>query len=179
MVEYRTRVAELHRELGIPADYADSRGLSMIAEAAELVVVISSGGSAERRLVPAAAARWARLAAAAERDGVVLRLLSGYRSPEYQRDLIRRKLDRGERLADALRVLAAPGYSEHHSGHAVDIGTPGCEPLTEVFERTDAFTWLHRHAGEHGFSLSYPRDNPSGIIYEPWHWALAPVPTLG
>ena len=27
-------------------------------------------------------------------------------------------------------------------------------------------------AGAFGFSMTYPRDNPWGIIYEPWHWSL-------
>ncbi|MFX5776691.1 D-alanyl-D-alanine carboxypeptidase family protein, partial [Acinetobacter baumannii] len=50
---------------------------------------------------------------------------------------------------------AAPGFSEHHSGHALDIGTPGDAPAEESFETTDAFAWLQAHAGGHGFHLSY------------------------
>ena len=67
---------------------------------------------------------------------------------------------------------AAPGHSEHHTGRAVDIATPGSRPLTEEFEDTDAFRWLTSRAVEFGFSLTYPRDNPWGIAYEPWHWSL-------
>jgi D-alanyl-D-alanine carboxypeptidase len=69
-------------------------------------------------------------------------------------------------------VNAAPGHSEHHTGRAVDIATPGSRPLTEEFEQTDAFRWLSSRAVEFGFSLTYPRDNPWGIAYEPWHWSL-------
>ena len=43
--------------------------------------------------------------------------------------------------------------------------------LEEEFERSDAFAWLTRRAGEFGFRMSYPRDNPHGVAYEPWHWA--------
>ena len=71
---------------------------------------------------------------------------------------------------DFLRVNAAPGYSEHHTGRAVDIGTPGCPPLEEAFEDTAAFAWLSRNAGAAGFRMTYPRGNPQGVIYEPWHW---------
>ena len=66
---------------------------------------------------------------------------------------------------------AAPGYSQHHTGCAVDIATPGSRPLTEEFEESEAFAWLGNRAAEFGFSMTYPRDNPQGFIYEPWHWA--------
>jgi len=73
-------------------------------------------------------------------------------------------------VEEILTVNAAPGYSEHHSGYALDIGTPGEPPAEESFESTAAFAWLGEHAGRFGFQLSYPRDNPHGIVYEPWHW---------
>lgn len=172
MSAYVERVAVAHRSLGIAPDYADRTGLPLIPEATELVVVSPGPDRPERRLTPEAAARWARLEAAAERDGVRLILISAFRTVEYQRKLIERKLARGADLADVLKVIAAPGYSEHHGGHAVDIGTPGCEPLTEAFEQTPAFAWLHRNAHDLGFRMSYPRDNPHGLVYEPWHWTV-------
>ena len=74
-------------------------------------------------------------------------------------------------VSDILSVNAAPGYSEHHTGRAIDIASPGSRPLTEEFEDSAAFRWLERNAAGYGFSMSYPRDNPGGFIYEPWHWA--------
>ena len=74
-------------------------------------------------------------------------------------------------ITDILEVNTAPGYSEHHTGRAVDIATPGSRPLTEDFESTDAFRWLQAEATGFGFAMTYPRDNPWGIIYEPWHWS--------
>ena len=68
-------------------------------------------------------------------------------------------------------MSAAPGYSEHHSGRAVDLTTPGSPVLEEAFEESDAFAWLRRRAPEFGFRMSYPRDNPHRVAYEPWHWA--------
>jgi D-alanyl-D-alanine carboxypeptidase len=169
---YRERVAEIHRRLGIPDDYARRTGLVLQREPEALVEV--SPGRTERRqwLEPRAAARWARLEAAAEAAGINLRVVSSYRSVAYQAELIERKLARGEPIDRILAVNAAPGYSEHHTGRAVDLGMAGCPPLTEAFAETEAFAWLARHAAEHGFELSYPRDNPHGIIYEPWHWAV-------
>ena len=73
-------------------------------------------------------------------------------------------------MEEILKVSAAPGYSEHHSGRVVDLTTPGYAPLEEEFEDSAAFAWLCRSAAEHGFYLSYPRGNPHGIAYEPWHW---------
>ena len=55
-------------------------------------------------------------------------------------------------------------------GRVVDLTTPGYAALEEEFENSAAFEWLSRNAVEHGFHLSYPRDNPHGIAYEPWHW---------
>ncbi|MFT3896599.1 MAG: D-alanyl-D-alanine carboxypeptidase family protein [Thermomonas sp.] len=120
-------------------------------------------------LAPAARA-WTRLRDAALRDGVVLEAISGYRSHDYQLGIFERKLARGQTVDDILAVNAAPGFSEHHAGTALDIGTPGEPPAEESFERTPAFAWLWENAGGFGFAMSYPRDNPHSIVYEPWHW---------
>jgi len=100
----------------------------------------------------------------------VLLPLSGFRSVARQEEIIREKLSAGQPLADILRLVAAPGYSEHHTGRALDLGAPDEPPLEEGFAETAAFTWLVAHAGDYGFRLSYPRGNPHGIAYEPWHW---------
>jgi len=113
------------------------------------------------------------------RDGVLLEAISGYRSHDYQLGIFERKLARGLSLEQILAVNAAPGYSEHHGGLALDIGTPGEPPAEESFEATPAFAWLHRRAGEFGFRLSYPRGNRHGIVYEPWHWCWHPTEADG
>ena len=76
-------------------------------------------------------------------------------------------------MPEILTVNAAPGYSEHHSGLALDLGAPGEPPAQESFERTATFAWLTQKACTYGFAMSYPRDNPYGIVYEPWHWRYA------
>ena len=111
----------------------------------------------------------------AARDGIALDAISGFRSHAYQLGIFERKRARGLSVTEILKVNAAPGFSEHHSGHALDIGTPGDAPAEESFDATDAFAWLQVHAGAHGFQLSYPRDNPHGIVYEPWHWCWRPA----
>ena len=112
------------------------------------------------------------------RDGVVLEAISGYRSHDYQLGIFERKRARGLGIAEILAVNAAPGYSEHHSGFALDVGTPGEPPAEETFESTPAFAWLADNASGYGFTMSYPRDNPHGIVYEPWHWRWAPVDAM-
>jgi len=167
------RIDALHRQLGIPADYAERTGLPRQREPDTLVTVVGAGGR-EQRLAPPAAARWARMEAAAERDGIRLMLVSGFRAIDYQAELILRKLERGLGIEEILAVNAAPGYSEHHSGLAVDLAVPDQEPLTEAFEATPAFAWLSANAHRWDFRMTYPRDNPHGIVHEPWHWAVPP-----
>lgn len=162
----------LHRELGIPADYASDRRLPFFPEARDLVDVGPNLVGRLQRLAPRAAEGWRAMAARAEADGIRLLLVSGFRSFEYQAELIRKKLAQGQPIAEILRVNAAPGFSQHHTGLAVDIATPGSRPLTEDFEQSDAFRWLEAHAGGFGFRMTYPRDNPWGFIYEPWHWSM-------
>ena len=109
---------------------------------------------------------------AAERDREILQLVSAFRSVDYQKQIIQRKVAAGQSWEQILRVSALPGFSEHHTGRTNDVTTPGCKPLTEEFEQTTAFHWLTRHAGEFRFVMTYPRGNKLGIAYEPWHWTF-------
>lgn len=163
---------ELHDELGIPPGYGEDGGPPLYEEALELVEVGLNLVGRMQKLTPAAAERWQSMVAAAAADGVTLMIVSGFRSYEYQAALIRKKINAGQAITEILEVNAAPGHSEHHTGLAVDIATPGSRPLTEEFEDSDAFEWLEAHASRFGFTMTYPRDNPWGIIYEPWHWAM-------
>jgi D-alanyl-D-alanine carboxypeptidase len=156
--------------MGLADDYADTSGLPFHEEPRLLAF---AGRDRYRRalwLLSPAARAWQAMREAARREGVVLDAISGYRSHAYQRGIFERKFARGLTIDDVLKVNAAPGHSEHHSGRALDIGTPGEPPADESFEATPAFAWLRRRAGDFGFGLSYPRDNPNGIVFEPWHW---------
>lgn len=164
---------DLHRmqaALRLPDDYAERSGLPEHPEPRCLQL---AGRDRYRRplwLLAGAARAWRAMQSAARHDGVALEAISGYRSHAYQLGIFERKFARGLSLEDVLRVNAAPGHSEHHSGRALDIGAPGEAPAEESFENTEAFVWLRSRAGEFGFHLSYPRGNPHGIVYEPWHW---------
>jgi len=170
--DYVEHIAELNRVLGIPADYAASRALVLQPEAqeSELHLITEDWDIHPVRLIAPAAEAWFRLNAAAASEQISLMPLSGFRSVSRQLEIFRRKLAKGIPMAEILKLNAAPGYSEHHTGRAVDISTPGERPFAESFGETKAFHWLTRRAGEFGFRLSFPRDNPHGISYEPWHW---------
>jgi D-alanyl-D-alanine carboxypeptidase len=140
-------------------------------EARVLVSIGPAANDGKPVLLTVAAARaWHRLIAAAAQDGMRLLPISGYRSVARQTRLIRRKLAAGRGMADILRYIAAPGCSEHHTGRAIDIGSPENCALDEAFAQTAEYRWLRRNGAKFGFHLSYPRQNPHGIGYEPWHW---------
>ena len=82
------------------------------------------------------------------------------------------KSERNQTAMERAKVSAPPGYSEHSTGYAVDLGD-GDDPatnLSESFEQTRAFRWLQDHAASYHFTLSFPALNPQGVSYEPWHW---------
>lgn len=166
----------LWRRLQIPDAFA-TRAARRLQRPARRLVVIGRAPDDGRilRLAPGAARAWQRMEAAAARDGVRLLPLSAYRSVARQAEIIRRKLAAGEPIARILRVVAVPGCSEHHTGRALDLGSPQALRLDEKFARTREFRWLRRHAGRFGFLLSYPRNNRQGIVYEPWHWCWHPI----
>ncbi len=101
-----------------------------------------------------------------------LLLISAFRSIEYQIQVIERLLAKGESIDAILTRVAAPGFSEHQSGNAVDLASNDTEVLEEDFDESDAFDWLMRNAANHCFHLSYPKGNDFGVIYEPWHWCF-------
>ena len=171
---YLQRLQQLHLALGIPEGYGRETVLRLYEEPVELVATELDVHGRDQRLTPAACQAWQAMKAAAAQDGVTLFLVSAFRSVDYQCQLIRRKLEAGRDIAQILCVNAAPGYSEHHTGRAIDVGTPGFADLEETFESTPAFAWLQAHASDFGFHLSYPRGNTTGISYEPWHWCFSP-----
>jgi D-alanyl-D-alanine carboxypeptidase len=163
-------MSELFADLGIPTDYGRDPRRPKFAEATELTDVEPNVLGTLQRLTPEAAAAWRKMKTSAAGDGVALLLVSGFRSIRHQADIIRRKLAAGQSIGAILAVNAAPGFSEHHTGRAIDIATPGTRPLTVEFESSAAFTWLQANAGVFGFRMPYGRGNRFGFDYEPWHW---------
>lgn len=174
-MDIKTRNLELKaREclflLGADPEMLEERKLPLYEDAPELVVAAYSASGRAHELAPAAAAAWQNLQEAASADEISLIIISAFRSFERQWEIVSRKVESGVLAERVFEKLAPPGCSQHHSGNAIDIGTLGCEPASEEFDTTAAFAWLRENAGRFGFTMSYPKGNSYGYIYEPWHW---------
>jgi len=166
---------------------AEERGYRMTSMPVSALVRTDDGATADLDdlLQPLAYQSWLELRDAAKRDGVPLVLYSGYRPPEFQRDIFLERLaDSGatpERIAlgladgavrQTLAMTAVPGYSRHHSGYTADFR---CEDGSSNFGASICFTWLNAdnylHAKEHGWIPSYPEEaNEQGPEPEPWEY---------
>jgi D-alanyl-D-alanine carboxypeptidase len=106
-------------------------------------------------------------------SGVELVVLSAFRSHTLQKELFFDvKSDRNQSARERAMVSAPPGFSEHSTGFAIDLGD-GLAPATNLspsFDQTPAYAWLNANAARYHFTLSFPRGNSQGLSYEPWHW---------
>jgi len=173
---YEERAVLALRELGIPISFVTQGLRPLHEECDDLVSIGLDMFEREQQLERTTASQWQAMRLAADRDGIVLAIVSAFRSFDYQRQIIARKLAAGLSIEQIISVSALPGFSEHHTGRAVDVGTPGCPPVTEAFEQTQAFSWLTRRGRDFGFRMSYSRGNKFGVIYEPWHWVFDGAP---
>ncbi|MEM9138074.1 MAG: M15 family metallopeptidase [Cyanobacteria bacterium P01_F01_bin.42] len=120
-----------------------------------------------------AAIAFDQMADDARYEGIRLIALSGFRTKAEQNVLFFEiKEERNQNASQRAEVSAPPGYSEHHTGLAIDIGdVEAPETHVEVeFAETEAFAWLERNAARYSFELSFPEGNEQGVSYEPWHW---------
>jgi len=119
-----------------------------------------------------------RLLSAAQKDGVTLKVISGYRSYEYQKDLFNRYI-KNERAKNpkltqtsAAHIVntysAKPGHSEHQLGTTVDVLSAENNYAFTVTPELKYIVWLEKHASKFNFVISYPKDGTE-YIYEPWH----------
>jgi D-alanyl-D-alanine carboxypeptidase len=116
-----------------------------------------------------AAAALHQMFADAAAQGLRLNVDSAYRSYTYQQNTFASGVARlGE--AQALRGIAKPGFSEHQTGLAADIGGGGCE-IDPCFATTAQGQWVAENAYRYGFVIRYPdgAEGVTGYRYEPWH----------
>src|SRR5467141_5279226 len=142
LIECPERIRSVLTSLEISTDLIAARSLVLHPEAQELVVAAMGDDGRKHLLAPAAAAKWREMSAAALSDGVVIQIGSAFRSVDRQAEIIRDKLAQGLSLNAVLCVSAPPGYSEHHTGRAIDVTTTEGAPLEPEFEKTGAFRWL-------------------------------------
>lgn len=110
--------------------------------------------------------------AAANKDGMELFAVSGYRSFSRQNQVFIAEVKRsGEEKA--VQAVAFPGNSEHQTGLAMDISSRSAGfGLTEQFGTTAEGMWLAENAHRFGYILRYPKgkEEVTGYKYEPWHF---------
>ena len=173
MVMDKSQVQGLLFKLGFPVNYMQCNSHKMHADIGQESMELIDKNVYQRPALctPETKIAWDAMIKLAHKDEIDIKIVSSYRSIQYQANLIQKKLDQGQVLKDILKVNAAPGFSEHHTGRALDLTTnEETFVLTEDFENTKAFRWLVKNAQKFGFILSYPRANKHGYIYEPWHW---------
>ena len=129
-------------------------------------------------LQPQAATAWASLRTAAAAAGHSISLTSAYRSAGSQASIFRSRMtDTSDAALDTLLgAVAAPGYSKHHTGYAIDLRS-GSAVLFD-FATTPAYEWLSAdnfaNAKAHGWVPSYPDGVASqGPNPEPWEFVWA------
>ena len=109
------------------------------------------------------------MSAAAKGEKITLIVNSSYRDYKTQKEIYDDYADKnGKEYAD--KFAARPDFSEHQTGLALDIFTPGFGMKT--FGNTDAFKWLLNNSYKFGFILRYPenKENITGYAYEAWHY---------
>lgn len=105
----------------------------------------------------------------ARKQGLYLYLSNGYRSYQKQTKLYNDYLLNGN---EPDHYSARPGFSEHHTGLALDITCAANNfLLTEDFANTLEGKFVHENAHKYGFIIRYPKDKEhlTGYMYEPWH----------
>ncbi len=120
------------------------------------------------------------MVAAAQKEGVDLRVWSPFRSYAIQNDLFQKQVTRmknqgykGKEAEDkAATVVARPGTSEHNTGLCADFNM-----ASDAFENTEMYTWMTKNAENFGFIMRYDAKKQSitGVIHESWHWRFVGI----
>lgn len=144
-------------------------------------------------LLSEVAKAYEQMAAAAKKEGIIIKVVSSYRSYDHQKAIWNRKfahykaqgMEDGQIISKILEYSTLPGTSRHHWGTEVDIidAIPPAEGdvlLPQKFHDKGPYTalreWLEIHANKFGFFLPYTQNKDrSGFKYEPWHYSFAPI----
>lgn len=118
-----------------------------------------------------AAAALEELFQAAQSDGIKLSSVSGYRSYSKQSLIYSRKVGRTGSEAEADKLVARPGASEHQLGLAMDLATRNSSTLSEKFGSTPEGQWVYANCQRFGFIVRYLKgyEDVTGYSFEPWH----------
>ena len=120
---------------------------------------------------------------AAEKEGVVLKIISSTRNFDRQKEIWEGKWTRFAKDAPvakdrALKILeysSMPGSSRHHWGTDVDLNDLNNPSFEKGGKHEKVYAWLSVHAHEYGFCQPYTAGRPSGYHEEKWHWTYTPL----
>lgn len=111
------------------------------------------------------------LIVAADKEGYNIRINYSYRDYETQEGIYNGyKESKGEEYAD--NISARPGFSEHQTGYAVDVGVQAKESTGKAFKNTGEYKWMLENSYKYGYILRYPENktNITGYGFEAWHY---------
>ncbi|NJM66584.1 MAG: peptidoglycan DD-metalloendopeptidase family protein [Acaryochloris sp. RU_4_1] len=145
-------------------------GHHAFAETSDQLYEVISVDGVKEALTKEAAEAFEQMHADAAAQGLDIRAVSGFRDKQTQQELFELQTQRQGSPEAAAKVSAPPGYSEHHTGLAVDVGTNANPRLDTGFANTPEYAWMQKNAGNYGFELSFPENNSQGVSFEPWHW---------
>jgi LAS superfamily LD-carboxypeptidase LdcB len=124
-----------------------------------------------------------KMHAAAQKDGVTLRIISSTRTYDQQKAIWSGKWTRFAREtpdpeARARRILeysSMPGASRHHWGTDIDLNDLNNPSFERGGAHGNVYPWLQAHAHEFGFGQPYTAGRPNGYREERWHWSYLPL----
>ncbi len=118
-----------------------------------------------------------------QNDGIHIELDSVYRTIEEQVRIYQKNL-KNHGVEYTKKYVANPGYSEHHTGMAIDVGIVKdgkfYRTIAELLSVDETFKIVHKKLAKHGFILRYPEDKQAvtKIGYEPWHFRYIDSPEI-
>lgn len=114
-----------------------------------------------------------QMIADARSQGVTLTIGSAFRSVDYQRGIVQRKKAAGQSAKQIYFVSSHPGFSEHHTGLAIDF-----TPINHGFAKTAGYSWLRNNAHKYGFEQTFTSQysQATGVSQESWHWKFTGSP---
>lgn len=114
-----------------------------------------------------------RMMTDARNQGANLTIGSAFRSIDYQRGIVNRKTKDGQSNKQIYYVSSHPGFSEHHTGLAIDF-----TPINHGFAKTEGYRWLKENAYKYGFEQTFTPSysQATGISQESWHWKYTGTP---
>ena len=134
---------------------------------------------------------------AAEKDGIIIKLVSGFRdfyrqqmiwNNKYKKFTNEFSLDGPTAIKEIIRFSTIPGTSRHHWGTEIDIIDKNFENekdllISKKYEEGGIFNslkkWMDKNSKRFGFYIVYDDDsNRPGFEYEPWHYTYKPISDL-